>query len=59
MEVEMETEPIVKIPSSNISVKSGSSKRSGKTPINMRKIPVPLNRLEQSNFKFTLNLTIM
>lgn len=54
MEVEMETESIVKIPSSNTSVKSGGSKKV-KQPINMRKIPVPLNRLEQTNFKICIN----
>jgi hypothetical protein len=50
MDVEMESEVVVKIPSSNVSVKSGGSKKT-KTPINMRKVPVPFNRLEQSNFK--------
>lgn len=51
MEVEMEVEASVKLQSSNASVKSGAS-RKVRLPINVRKIPVPINRLDQSDIEF-------
>lgn len=56
MEVEMEVEAPVKLQSSSASVKSGAS-RKVRLPINVRKIPVPINRLDQSDIEFVCEIS--